>query len=174
MESWRAVPGYDGVYEVSDLGRIRSFRRWRGTNGPRLLTPCPNVRRSGHLCVNLYKNGSHRLRPVHQLVLEAFLGPAPPGMVGLHGPNGSADNSLSNLSYGTQKQNSGPDRVRDGTVLRGERAPTARLRWPQVREIRRLVVTGVPQRQLARQSRISEAALSQVVNLNSWWPDEYA
>jgi hypothetical protein len=115
-EKWLPVAGYKGCYEVSDHGRVRSLdrdvrcthnatRRIRG----QLLTP----RRGSHgyFAVSLSK---HDKRTVHTLVLEAFIGPCPPGMECCHGPAGPADNRLSNLSWGTRSKNM-IDTLRDGT-----------------------------------------------------------
>lgn len=108
METWRAVPGFEGQYEVSDLGQVRSLPR-PGTPGG-ILHPWRNNK--GYLCVSL---GRGNKRTVHSLVLEAFEGPRPPGMEALHGPGGQDDNSRRNLSWGTKARNMCLDMLRDGT-----------------------------------------------------------
>jgi hypothetical protein len=70
------VPGYEGLYQVSDLGRMFSFGQ--GTWGPRLLALTP-VGKYGHLKVGLWKDDRRRDTLVHVLVLEAFAGPRPAG-----------------------------------------------------------------------------------------------
>jgi len=120
MERWRDVVGYEGLYRVSDLGRVRSVdRAVRGGYGePKKLVG--KVRRlsqnsiSGYLFTSLCKEGKQRVVSVHRLVLAAFVGPCPDGLEVRHGPNGVVDNSVGNLSYGTKSQNS-LDRRRDGT-----------------------------------------------------------
>lgn len=112
QEYWLPVVGYEGLYEVSDQGRVRSLprpgstRTWR-IYGGKVLTPASC---RGYLSVKLPKGS----RSVHSLVAEAFIGSRPDGMVVRHGENGSSDNSVGNLSYGTQKQNI-YDKKRDGT-----------------------------------------------------------
>ncbi len=121
MERWREVAGYEGLYEVSDLGHVRSVdrvvRHHRG--GPKnlvgkVLRPGPNDR-YGHLGVVLCKEGNQRSVAVHRIVMAAWVGPCPEGQEVRHGPNGVADNSISNLCYGTRSQNN-LDKRRDGTV----------------------------------------------------------
>jgi hypothetical protein len=103
MENWKSVVGYGGLYEVSDLGRVRSKRG--------VLKGVPNG--YGHLKVNLYKNGKPSTCDIHRLVALTFLGPCPEGMVVCHGAAGKEDNRLTNISYKTQRENTGSDRNRD-------------------------------------------------------------
>jgi hypothetical protein len=75
---------------------------------------------------------------VAHLVAAAFIGPRPEAAVVAHGPAGSLDNSIQNISYKTRSENSGPDRLRDGTDCRGEKCGTSRLNRHQVRLARHL------------------------------------
>lgn len=68
---------------------------------------------AGHLYITLTKVKRRRSRPVHQLVLEAFVGPCPDGLEVLHSDDVPANNVLSNLSYGTRSANM-QDRLRHG------------------------------------------------------------
>lgn len=121
-EEWRPVVGYEGLYEVSSLGRVRSLDRTsfvpRGTGGyarrvkGRVLSP--DIIESGHSRVLLSADGVVTRQQVHRLVAQAFI-PNPSGLpLVLHGPNGVSDNSSSNLRWGTNADNM-RDRVRDGT-----------------------------------------------------------
>jgi len=112
-EQWRPVPGAPG-YEVSDQGRVRSVPRvvLRSNGSPFTVKGCilrPQVKRSGHLKVEL-RAGS---RQVHEVVLSAFVGPRPDGMECLHGNGDPADNRLTNLRWGTRKENVA-DAIRHG------------------------------------------------------------
>ena len=109
-ETWLPVVGWEGLYEVSDLGRVRSLPR-KGTRGGLLS---PGTKTSGHLVVILCAHGSKTTRHVHQLVLEAFTGPCPPGLESLHDDGNPARNVLANLRYGTHGENM-RDAVRHGT-----------------------------------------------------------
>ena len=119
-ERWRDVVGYEGLYQVSDLGRVRSLdrivRNSRGGTWKQkgcILQSFPGNQR-GYLSVNLYRNGIQRKIYVHQLVALIFIGPIPADHVIRHGPNGILDNAISNLCYGT-KSDDGLDKRRDGT-----------------------------------------------------------
>lgn len=118
-ETWLPVPGYIGSYEVSDQGRVRSITRTvRCSDGRNrsysghILTQTARSK-SGHMEVTLSLNGKSRGRLVHQLVLNAFVGPCPPGHESLHANDIPSDNRLINLSYGTRSQNV-QDQVRNG------------------------------------------------------------
>jgi hypothetical protein len=120
MERWKWVVGYEGLYEVSDLGRVRSVDRvvrhsQHSTKNllGRVLRPAPYIK-SGRLGVLLCKEGVPRTTKVHRIVMAAWVGPCPDGCEVRHGPNGVSDNSVSNLSYGTRSENQ-LDRRRDGT-----------------------------------------------------------
>lgn len=114
-EEWRWIAGYEGLYEVSDLGCVRSHY---GRRGGRVLLLKPKVRPGGHLSVTLWKNKKARTRLIHQLVLESFVGPRPEGMLTRHLDGHPENNALPNLSYGTHSENL-YDSVRHGTHKSG-------------------------------------------------------
>lgn len=100
MEVWRAVPGYEGLYQVSDLGRVQSVAR-AGTSG-RILKPdtCFGYRRYA-LCKN---NVTTRHR-AHRLVAEAFI-PNPENKPQVNHINGvKTDNRAENLEWCTGSEN---------------------------------------------------------------------
>jgi len=110
VETWRNVPGHEGRYQVSDEGRVRSIPHRvrvvvRGREATRLSPGRllrPGAQKSGHLSVAIGKGNS---RQVHQLVLEAFVGPRPAGHEVLHLNHTPSDNRLANLAYGTRSEN---------------------------------------------------------------------
>lgn len=113
-EEWRPIPGFDGRYEVSDQGRVRSLIRGR------ILSPKPE-RHSGYMCIELRPQPrlAKTLR-VHRLVLEAFVGPRPDGMLARHLNGNPTDNRLANLAWGTPLENAA-DTTRHGTHNNGRK-----------------------------------------------------
>lgn len=110
-ERWLPVPGASR-YEVSDHGRVRSLVRW---TPPRILSPAKS--RKGYLTVGIFTDaggGRPRTARVHHLVLEAFVGPRPPGRETRHLDGDPANNYLSNLQWGTASENQ-QDVLRHGT-----------------------------------------------------------
>lgn len=106
LEEWKTIPSEEG-YEVSNLGRVRSMARAivtvlgqvRNYRGKVLR---PGRAKSGHMTVACGKGNS---RYVHDLVLEAFVGPRPPGMECLHQGDVSHDNRLERLRWGMRSEN---------------------------------------------------------------------
>lgn len=116
-EQWLPIVGWEGLYEVSDLGRVRSLDReldgkFRKRMRGRVLSPIL----SGHHypLVQLCRDGAVERHRVHRLVAQAFLGPCPVGMNVCHWDDNPLNNQLSNLRYGTRSDNM-RDRVRNGT-----------------------------------------------------------
>ena len=116
-EQWRAIPGHEGMYEVSDIGRVRGLDRIVVSNihgGKRLVRGRmlkPWHQTAGYPWVTL---GGRDKRAIHRLVLLAFVGPMPSGMISRHLNDVKTDNRLSNLQYGSQSQNR-YDSVRNGS-----------------------------------------------------------
>ncbi len=114
VELWRDIPGYEGSYQVSSLGRVRSLPRYvpiyDSVRGISYMRPCPGkilrqavCDRAGHVSVHLGKYC--RGIPVHQLVLLAFQGWPPVGMEAMHLNGNPKDNRPENLKYGTHSEN---------------------------------------------------------------------
>lgn len=121
-EEWRPVVGYEGSYEVSDQGRVRSLERTIEAHGEirsghtRLLKGRVlrhGIGRGGYHRVALVRQCHVAVRFVHRLVLEAFVGPAPEGMECCHNNGDKADNRLVNLRWGTRSENM-YDKIRHG------------------------------------------------------------
>jgi hypothetical protein len=120
-EVWRPVVGREGLYEVSDQGRVRSLDRWgrggRGGRYPKLYRGKlrqPHQQKSGHLLLLLHADGQIKGKEIHTLVAEAFIGPRPEGQEVCHNNGDPADNRVENLRYDTHSANL-KDSVRHGT-----------------------------------------------------------
>ena len=138
MESWKAVPGYEGLYEASDCGRIRSVshlvkRRHLVMTKPKILRP--RTRRNKRMNVVLCKDARKWYAQVHQVVMLAFVGQRPEGLEVNHKDGDPTNNELENLEYVTKKENC----LHSCRVLgrgRGENHGAAKLTDQFVREIR--------------------------------------
>ena len=105
-ERWLPVPDWEGLYEVSDQGRVRSLDRL-SANGRKLKgRPLKSAAdRAGYRLVWLHRNSQRRMFILHRLVLLAFVGPCPEGMEGCHDNGDPGDNRLSNLRWDTKSAN---------------------------------------------------------------------
>lgn len=108
VEHWLPVPGYEGIYEVSNLGRIKSHHY----REDRILRPGGHP--SGHLFVNLCRDGNPKRAGVHQVVARAFVGERPDGYEVRHLDGDPTNNAATNLAYGTHADNMN-DRRTHGT-----------------------------------------------------------
>lgn len=142
-ERWLPVMGYEGIYEISDLGRIRSLdrvvvddmvaglriRRFRG----RMLKPYPvGALREGvrpYLGFRLCREGTVTPVKIQTLVAEAFIGPRPDGLVIRHKNDDGRDNRAVNLEYGTYTDNM-IDALRNGG-----RKLKVRCKWGHLRTV---------------------------------------
>lgn len=101
-ERWVPVVGYEGLYEVSDEGRVRSLAR----NGTRGCILKHDIHVAGYPGVRLSRDNRKKHFTVHSLVARAFLGPRLPGMECRHLNGIPGDCRLENLMWGTSAQNS--------------------------------------------------------------------
>ena len=101
-ETFKDIPGYEGHYQVSNLGNVKSFK----LNTENILTPTKMAK--GYLCLNLVKNKKVKLFYVHQLVAMAFLNHKAKGhkMVVNHINFIKTDNRVENLEVVTARENS--------------------------------------------------------------------
>lgn len=172
-EEWRPIPGYEGLYSASTLGRIRSDRADSGRTWPgRVLHPAPN--RKGYLQLVLCRDRVQKTLKVHALVAAAFLGPCPPGFTVNHKFGNKLDNRPEKLEYLSNLDNflhakrlglmeAGYDKQR------GEKCYAAKLTNEQVQKIRDLYATGLhSQTALAHEFGISQTQVSRVIRRKKW------
>lgn len=101
-EKWKPVKGYEELYEVSNMGRVKSLN-YNHTGKERILKSCKNS--AGYLIIELYKNGIGKCYTIHRLVAEAFI----PNIDNLpdinHKDENKANNYVNNLEWCTTKYN---------------------------------------------------------------------
>lgn len=109
-EIWKDIPEYEGLYQASNLGRIKSLERFRkGENGclisvkERILKP--SINHKGYYRIQLCKQSIVKAYQVHRLVWSAFNGPIPEGLQVNHINEVKTDNRLENLNLMTAKEN---------------------------------------------------------------------
>jgi hypothetical protein len=138
-------PGY-GVDSAGTTWTCREKAKGVGTRfqyqfGSRWRPMAAQSRHSRHRIVRLRRDRQRHAFGVHCLVLEAFVGPCPPGMEGCHNDGDPENNDFRNLRWDTHAANMA-DAERHGTRVRGSRSPFAKLTEDQVREIRRRRAAG--------------------------------
>ena len=167
-EEWRQVLGYEGLYSISSLGRVRSEARVvKHSSGgamnrrERLLKVSPG---SPYPAVQLCKQGRINFFTVHILVLEAFVGPRPNGMEGCHNDSDPTNCTLGTLRWDTRGGNFS-DMIGNGTRRRGVKHHLAKLTAEQVHAIRadqRL------HKLIAAEHGVSVSNISAIKSAKSW------
>ena len=176
-EEWRPVVGWEGWYSVSSAGRVRSEPRTivrddgvvTKLNGKLMAD---RVSRKGYIIAALSRGRLAVYRPVHQLVVEAFVGPIPCGLQVNHKSGVKSDNRLENLETVTPRENVAHayrlGLARRGRVY-GEDSGTAKLTNGQVLDIRsRYAAGGVRQIDLANEFGIGRATVGKIVRGERW------
>lgn len=161
QEMFIPVRGYEGVYEVSNTGLVKSLAR-KG-NPERMLTP--NKNRQGYLCVALSSAGKGTSFRVHRLVAHAFLS-NPEAKRCINHKNGiKTDNRLENLEWSTHLENNRHAHETGLYDSRGERNNLAKLTEKQVKEI--IASTG-PLNPLAEKYGVSAVTICKIRLGNMW------
>lgn len=144
---WRPVPGFEGVYEVSEHGKVRSLHTGR------LLRPYKSG--FGYLRLSLCKDGTQKHFDVHRLVARVFLGePSDPKSNACHNDGVRTNNHYSNLRWASSKENMA-DKKRHGTAISGPGHFNAKLSDIEVRLIHHLVSMGARVFEVARRAGIT-------------------
>ena len=134
-EHWKPVNGYEGIYEVSSHGRVRSLDRVVTRSDGKVYRYKGKVlseglsKRGGYRLVSLWDQGKGQTRHVHSLVAEAFIGTRPEGTEVCHNDGNPANNHLDNLRYGTPSEN------KLDQVLHGTHYNTAKTHCPRGHEL---------------------------------------
>lgn len=165
MEQWRAIPGYEGRYEISDLGNVVSI----GFADPTKRRPLTKVDQRGYDRVYLRAPKIRgRWFSVHILVMLAFIGPRPDGMHVNHIDGQKKNNALANLEYCTPSQNQKHSFALGLQSLRGENHTRAKLTEAGVIEIRAKIAQGIPRKVIALDHGISDSHLSHIASGRLW------
>lgn len=168
LEEWRPVVGYEGWYEVSNLGRVKRIGAGRGAVPGR--TYRGHVGGWGYRIIRLNQDSHGQRFPVHTLVAEAFLGSRPEGHEINHRDGNKANNRVANLEWVTRSQNNRHairTGLRPALACKGIQHGMAKLSEPQVHEIRRLRHR-ITQRAIADHFHISKDMVWRIQNRWNW------
>lgn len=181
MEVWKDIAGHEGLYQVSDLGRVKSLLRkiWVNPNKSspnghfitipeKLLSPTTYKGERGCLYekVTLWDHHVGRQAAVQILVCEAFHGPRPEGHYACHRDGDGLNNRSSNLYWGTPLENAA-DTKRHGRQVMGEAIPWSVLTEDNVREIRRLAGS-MSQREIGEKFGVGQPRISRILSGEQW------
>ena len=155
-EIWRPIVGYEGWYEVSNLGRVKRVRPG-GRSKPGFIMR-HHFNHAGYATITLCKNGKRSVKKMHNLVAQAFLGPIPPGHDVDHNDRDRGNPELGNLKFLSIFQNRSKP---------GEQHPSAKLTEEQVKQIR-FLHGKVAHKELAERYGIVDSAVTLIVQRKRW------
>jgi hypothetical protein len=164
---FRVIPGYPR-YAIDEHGSLLSACG-RGTAIPwsdaKQIKPMTSKR--GYHIVTLRHDGRQRQVFVHTLVLTAFVGPCPDGLMCRHLDGCKTNNHIDNLAWGTGSENQ-QDSIRHGTLPMGEKCNLAKLTEKDVLEIRRRAANGERQLDIAEDFPVTIHCISVIVRRKIW------
>jgi predicted XRE-type DNA-binding protein len=157
MEEWKDIVGFEGIYEISNHGQVRS----KITNKIKKQTINKATKRP---YLGLWVNNKQTIVKPHRLVLTAFIGKCPKGMEGCHNDGNPFNNHIDNLRWDTPKNNHA-DKVKHGTTNRGEKCAKAKLTIEQVNAIRQ---DNRLQKEIAKEYGVQQSLVSRIKNNVRW------
>lgn len=169
MEIWKDVVGYEGSYQVSNLGNVKGMSRISLQGRPLAEKPLAgSVNHKGYARVALTdRAGVRKNHSIHRLVLAAFVGPCPDGMEGCHKDGNSRDNTLGNLRWDSPVAN-WADRRTHGTATIGAKHPMAKITEETARAIKERLKDDIAVRLLAAEFDVSVGTVAQIKRGNTW------
>lgn len=167
MENWKPISGYEGIYEVSDLGHIKRIKPEASTYVGKILAG--GLDEDGYRVLLLYKNGKRRMFKAHRLVAQAFV-PNPSNLPQVNHKNtNKIDNRAGNLEWCSCKYNIN-HAVDSGVwnAAKGSNHGNSKLKEDQVIEIRAQLARGVSCETLGKLFGVSPATVHDIHKNRTW------
>jgi hypothetical protein len=168
-EDWRDIPGWEGFYQVSNLGRVRSLDRVVRGGGvvPVRLRRGKVLKQlrlaTGYMAVRLQRDGQSYCKRVHRIVCKVFHGPQPSELHEVAHADGTRDNNAAtNLRWATKSENA-LDRIALGLPAASGTTSVA-----QAKIIKRLLGTDMMKKDIAEIVGVSKNVVSQISRGKSW------
>lgn len=162
---WKDIHTHIDYYQVSDSGRVRRIKAGKNTKIGKILKP--GLDRHGYPFVILFRQGMGTQIPIHQLVIQAFVGHCPDGYEVRHIDGNPLNNKLSNLQYGTHSQNM-LDRNKHGTGNRGSKHGLSKLTENDVDKIKLLATQGISHNKIANLFSVHQSTITRIINGKRW------
>lgn len=171
-EVWGDIPGYEGFYQASNLGQIRSLpRQEKRPNGKSRFRPGRLLKgklsRNHYWSVNLCKDGTSRWTEVHRLVAMVFLPDFSKEMIVHHVDHNRQNNRVSNLAMMYWSEHT-RYHVRLGQKNKSIRRNPHVLTVAQVKEIRELIASHVTKSKIAEMFNVNNATIGRIANGHTW------
>lgn len=173
METWKDIPGYEGLYQVSDCGNVRSLARiTMRADGKRLPVKGRVLKQQksfDYNFVTLYKGSGYWQEKTHRLVMLAFCGECPPTCEVHHIDGNGRNNNINNLEYvdkGTHLK-----KIHATTISgrsKGEKNVKAKLDSGKVKEAKALIDNGLSLKAIARLFGVADTTIAGIKHGKTW------
>lgn len=171
MEIWKNITGYEGMYQVSNLGNVKSLKRkkWNGFDYQEVVEKFLSQKtHNGYKYVNLCKPKSQKMISVHRLVAIEFIDNPEQKKYVNHKDNNPSNNNSNNLEWCTQAENI-QYAVQQGRFNQGILSPRTKFTEKQVLEIRKRIANKeISQNKLAKELGVTQNCISEIVNRLTW------
>lgn len=169
---WKDIPNYEGLYQVSHHGSVKSLDRVVCRSDGRMRRCKGKTRKlhndNGYLTVTLSKNGIIKSHHVSVLVLSAFVSLRPIGLEACHNDGNPSNNKLTNLRWDTTKNNQADRKLHGrGNDMEANRA--AKLTIRKVLEARKKYATGMYLiKELAKEYKVTPSTMHSIIRRKTW------
>lgn len=165
MELWKDIPNYEGYYQVSSLGKVKSLPRKFTIKKSRILIPRNFGRNYCHVWLSV--DGVKKSFAIHRLVAQAFI-PNPNNKTQVnHKDCNPENNKRENLEWCTAKENTN-HALRNNRISKGEKHYKAKLTWDKIKEIRNKYINGITIHELAKEYQIGYGNTYHIVTYKTW------
>jgi len=161
-EVWKPVPGYEGIYEISNFGKVNSIKD--GERFPRKLNATTHY--TSFSAKKLPEHKSQKSFYIHRLVAQVFIGPRPEGCIIRHLDGDRRNNHVSNLAYGTKEENVA-DTIAHGSCAK-ENNGRALFTNAGVLAVKMLIERGVSLSEIARGCGVSISTIHAIKTGRNW------
>ena len=164
MEIWKDIENYKDKYQISNMGNVKSLK-YLGHKKEKIMVP--NKISNGYLQIALLKNNERKMKLVHRLVIETFVGNSDLQCNHINGIK--TDNRIENIEYCTQSENAKHSFKIGLQNNKGESHPSNKLREDDVKLIRKLVEKfDIKQKTVAYLFGVSKYCISDIIRGKTW------
>jgi hypothetical protein len=164
-EIWKDIKGYEGYYQISNYGKVKSLKRGRKK---KTIFKKPTIKQNGYYILALYKNNNQKIFYLHRLIGIMFI-PNPENKKWMNHKDGNKlNNSIANLEWCSPSENNYHairNKLRQYKL--GEDRPQSKLKRKDVLEIRKLY-SKISQLQLAKLYSVSTKTIQSIILRKTW------
>lgn len=164
-EIWKPVKGYEGKYEISNHGRVKSLDSHHISHKEKIMKPWEANKK--YLYITLRNGSVKKTYAVHQLVLDTFVGVNPGGKQCAHWDGSPHNNHVNNLRWATAKENCA-DRDRHERTAKGSKQGNAKLDEKAARTIIKLKDSGLSKYEVSHLACVSYTTVERIWKGENW------